>query len=308
MSTTKQLTNVRVSTAAQTLGANTKRGLPFVFNDMASFFLIRSDAFFAATNDFNVAAFTTLQKEGKLEIFHGVKGVELAGADDNIATSPNGSSRKTINGKYQFVITFYEDFFFQSVLASFESNGLWYFGAIDSKGNILMRKLSNGNDAGFTTGMIAVNKATFGGTDGASNSIIIELDNRNELDSQYAYIDNNNINFSPLEIEPVIQVYVTPTTIPQQGDTTILVSAFLQRGLTDSIPSFTNTTDWVVNVNGSNVTVSAAAYNATTEEYTLTVPAFGGGDDVNVSLNGIIEVVGDGLYKSQSTNFTSINI
>ena len=304
MATIGDLTNVRVCGAGNVLGANNSKGCPFDFQDIKMVGVISPSAKFASTDVFNEQAIKDLQAAGKLEIFQGVDGVELTGNDDTINSSNSGVDRKSVKGLYKIKLTFLEDLFFQSAVTSFDGFKNWYTFLVDSAGNMLFTKKTNGDMYGFTTGMLSAGMYSFGSTENTAVTLEFQWTNRDDLDKNFAFIDNNSLDFNPLDLEGVVQSNISLVTVPANLDTTLTVKASYARG-GDSIPTLTTVNDWKVLLNGNGFTLTSATYNESTEEYTLSFlfiqgATFVTGDVLEIGLNGIVDVSGDCLYKGNT--------
>ena len=106
-------------------------------------------------------------------------------------------------------------------------------------------------------------------------------------------------------IEAVIQSTLSFTAVPSDTDTTLTLDAKVSRGLSEYVVGATDTSDWSVLVNGvaNPVTLVAEVSNV----YTLTVTAVATDDVIVVSFNGVIDITGDGLYRSFSVSETVVS-
>lgn len=292
--------NKKACGASGIYGANNSKGCPFDFQNIEGVGVISPSAKFVdgAVNEASVKA---LQVAGQLEVLQGVDGVEFTSDEDTITASTNGTKRKTLPGKYQIKVTFVEDLFFQSVLTTLDSFKTWNTFLWDTSGNYLFTQ-KDGDVYGFSTGMLSGGMFQFSNNDALqSQTLEFQWTKRKELDLDYAYIDNTNLDFDPTAFEGVVQSTVEFSSIPSNADTTLIVKAMYSRG-GESVSVFTENTHWKVLVDGVLTPVSLVAY--ADDEYTLTVSAVATNNKVDVSLNSIIDISGDCRYKSNTVTAT----
>ncbi len=298
------MVNKKACGASGIYGANNSKGCPFDFQNIEGVGIISPSAKFVAgaVNEVSVKA---LQLAGQLEVLQGVDGVEFTSDEDTITASTNGTKRKTLLGKYQIKVTFVEDFFFQSVLTTIDSFKTWNTFLWDANGNYLFTERDNGDVYGFSTGMISAGMFQFSNNDALqSQTLEFQWTKRKELDLDYAYIDNSELDFDPTSYEGVVQATVDFTAIPSNTDTTILVEALYTRGGINLDATLTDNAQWKVLVNDVEATI--ASVTLLNNVYTITIPALATGEVVKVSLNGIIDVTGDCLYKSNTATVTVV--
>ena len=239
-----------------------------------------------------------LQQAGTLIMLQGVVSFEDSTADDNIITRA-GSGIKVVAGKnpYEHTITFDNGINFHKALTSLSGYGNYDLILFDVEGAIFLTVNKSGSPKGFTMGMFENGKYMgANGTDASSQSILLQLIDRSEIDERMSWINASELDFSPSELNGVNEVLVTVD--PIVAGTSIVVSAFL---LDKTHPVeglvFGN---FSVTKNGGVSNPTVATYSATTKKYTLTVPAMVATDIVTVSLNGIILSLADVLYKSNT--------
>jgi hypothetical protein len=241
-----------------------------------------------------------LQQAGTLIMLQGVVSFEDSTADDNIITRA-GSGIKVVAGKnpYEHTITFDNGINFHKALTSLSGYGNYDLILFDVEGTIFLTVNKSGAPKGFTMGMFENGKYMgANGTDASSQSILLQLIDRSEIDERMSWINASELDFSPSELKGVNEVIITSN--PIAAGTSIVVSAFL---LDKTHPVeglvFGN---FAVTKNGGISNPTVATYSATTKKYTLTVPAMVATDIVTVSLNGIILTLADVLYKSNTAS------
>ena len=242
----------------------------------------------------------SLQVDGTLIMLQGVVSFEDSTADDNIITRA-GSGIKVVAGKnpYEHTVTFDNGVNFHKALTSLSVYGNYDLVLFDVDNSMFFTVTKSGSPKGFTMGMFENGKYIgANGTDASSQSILLQLIDRAEIDERMSWINASELDFSPSELTGVNEVLVTPN--PIVAGTSIVVSAFL---LDKTHPVegllFGN---FAVTKNGAANNPTVAVYSSTTKKYTLTVGAMVATDVIEVSLNGIILTLADVLYKSNTAS------
>ena len=241
----------------------------------------------------------SLQEDGTLIMLQGVVSFEDSTADDNIITRA-GSGIKVVAGKnpYEHTVTFDNGINFHKALTSLSGYGNYDLILFDVDNSMFFTVTKSGAPKGFTLGMFENGKYMgANGTDASSQSILLQLIERAEIDERMSWIESNELDFSYAELTGVNEVLVSVDPIVT-ASTTILVSAFLL-DKTHPVEGLL-VGDFTVIRNGVAVVPSAAVYGATTKKYTLTVTANTTADIVEVSLNDIVLTLADVLYKSNT--------
>ena len=241
----------------------------------------------------------SLQEDGTLIMLQGVVSFEDSTADDNIITRA-GSGIKVVAGKnpYEHTVTFDNGINFHKALTSLSGYGNYDLILFDVDNSMFFTVTKSGNPKGFTLGMFENGKYMgANGTDASSQSILLQLIDRAEIDERMSWITSSELDFSYAELTGVNEVLVSVDPIVT-ASTTILVSAFLL-DKTHPVEGLL-VGDFTVIRNGVAVVPSASVYSATTKKYTLTVTANTTADIVEVSLNDIVLTLADVLYKSNT--------
>lgn len=241
----------------------------------------------------------SLQEDGTLIMLQGVVSFEDSTADDNIITRA-GSGIKVVAGKnpYEHTVTFDNGINFHKALTSLSGYGNYDLILFDVDNSMFFTVTKSGNPKGFTLGMFENGKYMgANGTDASSQSILLQLIDRAEIDERMSWITSSELDFSYAELTGVNEVLVSVYPIVT-ASTTILVSAFLL-DKTHPVEGLL-VGDFSVIRNGVSVVPSAVAYNSTAKKYTLTVTANTTADIVEVSLNDIVLTLADVLYKSNA--------
>jgi len=239
-----------------------------------------------------------LQQDGILIMLQGVVSFEDNTADDNIITRP-GSGIKVVAGKnpYEYTVTFDNGVNFHKALTSLSGYGNYDLIAFDVENTMWLTQTKSGAPKGFTLGMFENGKYMgANGTDASSQTILLQIIDRAEVDERMSWIESNELDFSYGELTGVNETLVTVD--PIVAGTSIVVSVFLL-DKTHPVEGLVFG-DFAVTKNGGVNNPTVAAYSSTTKKYTLTVPALLAADIVTVSLNGIVLTLADVLYKSNT--------
>ena len=242
----------------------------------------------------------SLQENGTLIMLQGVVSFEDATADDNIITRA-GSGIKVVAGKnpYEHTVTFDNGINFHKALNSLSGYGNYDLILFDVDNSMFLTVTKSGSPKGFTLGMFENGKYMgTNGTDASSQSILLQLIDRAEIDERMSWIESNELDFSYGELTGVNEVLVNPN--PITAGTSIVVSAFLL-DKTHPVEGLLFG-DFAVTKNGVANNPTVATYSAVTKKYTITVPAMVANDIVTVALNGIILTLADVLYKSNTAS------
>jgi len=239
----------------------------------------------------------TLQESGVLIMLQGVVSFEDNTADDNIITRA-GSGIKVVAGKnpYEHTITFDNGINFHKALTSLSGFNAYDLVLFDVDNSMFFTVTKSGDAKGFTLGMFENGKYMgANGTDASSQTVVLQLTERAEIDERMSWIENNLLDFSYGELTGVNEVLLTVDPIIT-ASTSIVVSAYLL----DKIHPVEGLLvgDFTVTRNGVAIVPSLLSYNATTKKYTLTVTANTTADIVTVDLNDIVLTLADVLYKS----------
>lgn len=241
----------------------------------------------------------SLQENGTLIMLQGVVSFEDSTADDNIITRA-GSGIKVVAGKnpYEHTVTFDNGINFHKALTSLSGYGNYDLILFDVENAMFFTITKSGSPKGFTLGMFENGKYMgANGADASSQTILLQLIDRAEVDERMSWINSSELDFSYSELTGVNEVIVSVNPIAT-ASTSIVISAFLQ-DKTHSVEGLL-VGDFLVTRNGVAITPSASVYNATTKKYTLTVTANTTADIVTVSLADIVLTLADVLYKSNT--------
>ena len=308
MATGLELANLGACGSSNQVGYNMDRGCPYNFQNTVELWRTPANFEFDLTQNFNAAYIKSLQISGDLSIIKGITDFPENGTDALVETLPDNTEISAGAARYKYSPVFANkgDLHFNKLLKYLEGQGNNRFLFVDYAGNILFTQGSDSDKArGFLTSRTARGKFTLQSPGvGQKATLDFQLANTYELVDNFIMFLSEKLSFDPRTIEPIIQATIAYTAVPSASDVTITVNAKVSRGLEDYVVGATDTTDWKVTVNGTDnpVTVVAEAANV----YTLTITAVSTGDVVNVSFNGVIDITGDGLYRSFVTSATTV--
>ena len=310
MATGQAVVNLGVCGNGSLVGFNTQKGCGYEFKNTIEVWRTPANFEIDLTQNFDASYITDLQKAGNISILKGIADFPENGTDPLIETLPDNTEISAGDAKYKFSPVFAKDgssdMYFNKLLGYLEgqSNNRFFF--VDSAGNILGTEGSDSTKLrGFLTSRTARSKFTAQSSGvGQKAGLDFQLANTYEYEDNWAMIFNENLSFDPRLVEAIIQAEVSYTAVPAVGSTTVTVSSKLARGLKEYVTGATNTADWKVSVNGIDSAVTNVSETANV--YTLTVAALSTDDVVDVSFNNVIEITGDGLYRSFTARTTTV--
>lgn len=292
------------------VGFNTERGCPYSFQNTITLWRTPADFEFDLTQEFNVEYINSLQEAGNLSIIKGITDFPENGTDPLIETLPDNTEISAGDAKYKYSPVFANngDLYYNKLLGYLEGQGNNRFVFVDASGNLLLTEGSDSDKArGFLTSRTARAKFTLQSPGvGQKATLDFQLANTYELEDNWVMFDNDNLSFDPRTVDAIIQATIAYTAVPSDTDTTLTVTAKYSRGLDTLIGGAANTANWKVSVNGTEVTVSNVTEDPITNIYTLTITAVATDDVVNTSFNGVIDIAGDGLYRSFTASVTTV--
>lgn len=283
-------------------GFNITKGCAPLLKDIVEIRLTPADFEYDDTREFDDAYLKELQKEGKLNILQRIDLFESQSSDNQYATSSKGFESLAIEGIYKFRATFNHDVWFNKQMGSLEGEYNKRVELVDSRGSIFRTEgTAEDKSRGFLVAHITRAMQTFlNGTTKQAQYLDIQFANKSEFDDNPVVIEADLLSRATREIEPVIEAKLEFNAVPSDTDTTIAFKAFLDRGQKGHISGATTSGDFLVKING--VEEAAAVATETGEVYTLTTSALTTGDVVELSMNKVIEIDGDGLYTSNTVS------
>ncbi len=310
--TAEQLSNLGICGAADVLGTNTEKGCADLIIAAHSLWLLRPSLTIPAGTEIDLAYITTLQKAGDLIVIQGINTFEENGSDDAIETLDDDTMILTNRGKYKFLSTFTHGLYFNEALGSIDGHSNWRTAIVDKEGSILLTELTAGGFKGFKTGMITRKKLQFpSNTTGLKQGLEWQLLDRAEMDDNYVLWQSENLGFDPRQVEPVTQVELTLVNAPADTDVIITVKAVVRRGRQDAVAAALFG-QWLQTIDGATENPTAGDDSGTAGTYVLTIGAISSGEVGlfqmydNGNNSNIIEIAGDGLYKSNILSYVVV--
>ena len=255
-----------------------------------------------------------LQAEGNLIVLKDAKTFEDQSSDDQIDTLEDGTEQVATEGLYKFSLMFINGLAFHAALTSLNSFGSYNALFVDKDGNILGTKADSGQLKGFSLNMLQANRLQFASdSTGQREGITMQLARRRELDSDYVYVSNTQLDgFNPQNLDGINEVVVSYDTTPTDGATELVVKAVMKQ----NAKPFQGADDlalWTITVAGATVTPSGVAEGtgANVGKYTFTVSAVSTGQASTAALydtaNSRIAIsLGSALYKSNTASTTVV--
>ena len=291
------------------LGTGTK-GCESFFKKVSSIWLTAEGFKFDGSEEMDEAYIQQLQAEGKLIVLKGVKTFTDNSEDDVLETLEDGTSQVARLGLYQFAVQFINGMYYQAALNSLNSFGAYDVLFVDIDNNILGTEASDGSLKGFSVGMLQAGRFMFAtDTTGQKQSLVMQLTDRKEVDSNYVFMSNAQYPaFSPNKVSGVNEVLAVFTAVPSDAGTTISVKTTLkQDGSAFALGAYT---DFILKVDGATGNPSAGTV-AATGIWTLTVTALSTNEVLAIGLYNNVDSRGavefdNVLYKSNTATSTVV--
>ena len=251
------------------------------------------------TDTLNEATFRTLITSGKLHQLLDREAFEQNTPDNDLYTSPEGLITSIRAGKPQFALTYSKGLCFHKALYSLQGKNRWDVVLYFEKGMLMATNTANTKVKGFDAGSLIVGSYMFQqGTEIEKGKATIQFKSAEEFNTRWAYFPYDELGFSPLEIDGVIDTALSFTEAPANAGTTVKVKVL--DGCNTSInytSLFDAVGDYLLKVNGVTKTITAVAIADGVATLTFT-GALATGNKVEVSLNGVQPDVELNYYKS----------
>lgn len=252
-----------------------------------------------ATDTLNEATFRTLITSGKLHQLLDREAFEQNTPDNDLYTSPEGLITSIRAGKPQFALTYSKGLCFHKALYSLQGKNRWDVVLYFEKGMLMATNTANTKVKGFDAGSLIVGSYMFQqGTEIEKGKATIQFKSAEEFNTRWAYFSYDELGFSPLEIDGVIDTALSFSEAPANAGTTVKVKVL--DGCNTSInytSLFDAVGDYLLKVNGVTKTITAVAIADGVATLTFT-GALATGNKVEVSLNGVQPDVELNYYKS----------
>jgi hypothetical protein len=261
--------------------------------------LNKGTALDVATDSLTEAAFRDLITTGKLHQLLDREAFEQNTPDNDLYTSPEGLITSIRAGKPQFALTYSKGLCFHKSLYGLQGKNRWDAILYFDKGMLMATNTGNTKVKGFDAGSLIVGTYMFQqGTEIEKGNATIQFKSAEEFNTKWVYFSYDELGFSPLEIDGVIDTQLQFTEAPANAGTTVKVKVL--DGCNTSInytSLFDAVGDYLLKVNGVTKTISAVAISDGVATLTFTGP-LATGNKVEVSLNGVIEDAELNYYKS----------
>ena len=305
MATGAELLNVAACNGSLA-GYNMNKGCASFFKDVKEIWRTPKDFEFDGSQEFDEDYIKSLQLAGSLSIIKNITDFPEGGTDNLIESLPDGTEIDAGDAKYKYSPVWAQDLWLNVQLGKLEGQDNNRFVFVDSNGSFLVTKGStDGNFRGFLTSRTKRGKVSLQTPGvGAKQMLDFQLANTYELEDNVEIISSELLDFDARLIEPIVQAYVEFDAVPSNAGTTIVVKALVDRGRKTPIVGLTTSGDFKVTINGVEEAPSVAADSSGT--YTITTTALATGQVVEVSINGVKEVIGDALYVSNTAKKTVV--
>lgn len=247
----------------------------------------------------NKALMLSLLQAGTLIYLKGVVTFAESTPEDSVKTF-DGSGLKSVINKfpYEYKATFNNGVNFNKALNTLSGNGNYDIVMWDVDDVMWLTQNKAGDVKGFGLGMHeAGNYKGNDGTDVASQTLMLQLTDRSEVDDRMVNVLPDD--FGSTDIDGVNEVKISiNATAP---GTSVVFKAMLSDN--SHLLLATTVSNWIVKKNGAPITPSAISYVTNPDYITFTVAALIATDVVTVQLNGTINQLGT-LYKSNVATVT----
>ena len=251
------------------------------------------------TDSLNEASFRTLITTGKLHQLLDREAFEQNTPENDLYTSPEGLITSIRAGKPQFGLTYSKGLCFHKALYDLQGKNRWDAILYFDKGMLMATNASNTKVKGFDAGSLIVGTYMFQqGTEIEKGKATIQFKSAEEFNTRWAYFSYDELGFSPLEIDGVIDTNLKFQQDPAVAATEVSVKVL--DGCNTSInysSLFDSVGDYTLRVGGFPKTINAVTINDGVATLTFT-GALSLGNKVEVSLNGVVADAELNYYKS----------
>jgi len=293
--------------AGGVLGTGTHGCRPF-FKKTYSLWLTPAGFEYDGTQTWNSTYIDGLINDGTLIILKGISQPENQSSDNTLTDIGGGVEVLEDEGLYKYKYNFVKGVYFNAALRKLVGFGVYDVAFVDTAGTIFgTAGVTAGNWKGFTTAQISHNPMAFGDTQTGRESITIQYPNRDEIDTDYVFIQKETDGFNAKNIEGINEVEISYAVAPAATDTTVSVKAIRkQDGNAFTGADYTN---FSVLTNGTNNVLTAGDDSAVTGTYVLTITSALVASDVVVTQLGTVaipgETIGSKNYKSNVITATA---
>jgi hypothetical protein len=270
-----------ISCGADAVLGTGSRGCKAALERVSSIWLLPTGTVLDGAQELDFDYVQQLQAEGKLIVLKGVQSW-TDNTPDDVTEDLEGGTKLFVRGaKYEFEASFINGMFFQSALNSLNSQGNYDAIFVDVSGNILGTKAQNGSLKGFTLGMVRAKKLTWGSDTAAQREgLMMQLLERIEVDTNWYFIQAEQLNFIPTSVDGVNEVEVD-LSVPSAGTT---ITAKLTSKVGGKPFTGVPFASFLSTLNGVTSNPTAGDDSAVPGTYVLTVPTIATNDVVTLRL------------------------
>jgi len=233
-------------------------------------------------------------------------------AEDTYSTNSSGVKRLNLQGLVELKFMFEEGHEFYRELDKLQSFKGYDLLLIDDEDNWLVVKNSDGTTGGFSLGHITPEKRSFKvkGGDAEMKSLVLQMLNRKQYDSNYGIAHYEELGFTAQEIALINGVDLSFDAIPSDLATTFTINAKLNSDNNTNVLGLL-VANFSYKVNGATVVITSVTESAD-GVYDFVVPALALNDVITLELwDGTVNVnvakdAGGVLYRSEVATETVI--
>jgi hypothetical protein len=188
------------------------------------FYALKRGTTIADATEFDKAYLQGLVQQGTAIPFIDAVGFTDDSADDTIETTQSGVELKANLGRYKFTLEYKKGEYFNKAMSSLDSFGVYDILLVDEDDNFLLTENKSGVGKGFKAGMLSPNKRKWNdGSVATSKSITFQLLDRSEQDDRLVWIDSDESEFSPTEVDGINDITASFVVNPANLATTLEV-------------------------------------------------------------------------------------
>lgn len=251
------------------------------------------------TDSLTEASFRTLITTGKLHQLLDREAFEQNTPENDLYTSPEGLITSIRAGKPQFALTYSKGLCFHKALYDLQGKNRWDSILYFDKGMLMATNTAKTKIKGFDASSLIVGTYMFQqGTEIEKGKATIQFKSAEEFNTKWVYFSYEQLGFSPLDIDGVIDTNLKFQQDPAVGATDVSVRVL--DGCNTSInysSLFDSVSDYTLRVGGFPKTINAVSINDGVATLTFT-GALSLGNKVEVSLNGVVSDSELNYYKS----------
>ena len=219
------LLNLASCGAAGVLGTGTHGCRPF-FKKTYSLWLTPAGFEYDGTMTWDTTYINTLINAGTLIVLKGISQPENQSTDNTLTDIGGGVEVLEDEGLYKFKYDFVKGAYFNAALRTLVGYGVYDVAFVDTQGSIFGTAAPTaGNWKGFTTAQISHNPMAFGDVQTGRESIVIQYPEREEIDTDFVYIEKEADVFNPKSIDGINEVKISYNVAPADTDVVINIKA-----------------------------------------------------------------------------------